>query len=54
MSKKKKENEEEQIKLEHKQETEVVLEYKKDVEKYEHLKNKKLKKDKEDKVYIYF
>lgn len=35
---------------EKKQEEEVVLEYKHDVEKYEHLRTKKLKKEKEDKT----
>jgi hypothetical protein len=37
-----------------KDEVEVVKKYKEDVEKYEHLKNKKLKSAKEDKVSIFF
>lgn len=40
---------EEKIK-EKKQEDEVVLEYRQQVDKYEHLRTRKLKKDKEDKV----
>ncbi len=39
---------------EEKEEVEVVKKYKEDVEKYEHLKNKKLKSVKEDKVNLSF
>ena len=35
---------------EKKEETQVVQKYKEDVEKYEHLKKKKLRNSKEDKV----